>query len=324
MKHATPLGAPPSRRPSVMNVSSKPGWLAAACAVALGAASLGCQQSTTSEPVANVTKVVAVRKALFGDSAGGDEGAAAAPVGTGWATLKGTFTYDGSPPAMPPYGPVNKDHAVCAPGGQPPPQEWLVVDPSTKGIANIAIYARNAKRVHESAQPSDEQIEFDQKNCVFEPHVLGVMVNQPVLLKNSDPPPVGHNTNIGGKAKFNQTIPPGEAVPWAAKREEAMPVSVRCTIHSWMVAYMLPRTNGYFAVTTADGSFEIPNLPAGEPVEIQVWHEQSSGANGVLVVDTEAAKELKWSSKGRFKITLEENETREINIVVPPSAFRGA
>jgi hypothetical protein len=91
-----------------------------------------------------------------------------------------------------------------------------------------------------------------------------------------------------------------------------------------MVAYMLPRKNGYFAITGPDGSFEIANLPAGEDVEIQVWHERGAGAKGVLIVDTDAAKELKWSKKGRFKVKLEEGETREIKIVVPASAFSGA
>ena len=71
---------------------------------------------------------------------------------------------------------------------------------------------------------------------------------------------------------------------------------------------MLPRKNRYFAVTAADGSFEIANLPAGEELEIQVWHESAAGTQGALVVETDAAKELKWTKKGRIKIKLEENE----------------
>ncbi len=306
-----------------MSTPSKSRSFVAATAVALCVAAVGCQRAGDYNPVADVSKVADLRKALFGDSAGGAEGAAAAPVGTGWATLKGVFTFDGDPPAMPPYN-VDKDFEACAPGGQTPAQQWLVVDPANKGIANIAVFPRTTARVHESAEPGEEPTVFDQKNCVFQPHVMGLIVNQPVQIKNSDPPPVGHNTNIDGKNKFNQTIPPGESVLWTAKREDALPVSVRCSIHSWMIAYLLPRKSGYFAVTGKDGSFEIANLPAGEELEIQVWHERAAGAQGVLVVDTDAAKELKWTNKGRFKITLDENETREIKIVVPASAFSGA
>ena len=68
---------------------------------------------------------------------------------------------------------------------------------------------------------------------------------------------------------------------------------------------------------------EIANLPAGEEVEIQVWHEHATGGKGALFVESDAAKELKWSDKGRFKIKLEPDEVRELNITVPSSAFGG-
>jgi hypothetical protein len=103
-----------------------------------------------------------------------------------------------------------------------------------------------------------------------------------------------------------------------------MPIGVHCSIHPWMISYMVVRENKYYAVTAPDGSFEIPNLPAGEEVEIQIWHESATGSQGALVITTDAAKELKWSGKGRIKIKLEENEVREIDIAVPASAFRGA
>jgi hypothetical protein len=90
-----------------------------------------------------------------------------------------------------------------------------------------------------------------------------------------------------------------------------------------MLAYILPRNDKYFAVTAADGSFEIANVPAGEPVEIQVWHEYSASPNG-LFVDTPEAKQMKWTKQGRFKVTIPEGETLELgDINVPPSAFKG-
>jgi hypothetical protein len=294
------------------------------CGVVVAAMSLlamaaGCQRPADLGEVANLEKALSIREALLGES-GGEEGGATEPVGTGWATLKGRFTFEGEPPTMPPYD-VNKDHDTCAPGGNAPPQEWLVVDAASKGIANIAIYARDVARVHESAKPGQDPIDFDQKECVFLSHVAGIPVGQPVAIKNSDP--VGHNTKIDGTG-FNQTIPVGGTVPWTAQRETAMPIGVHCSIHPWMISYMVVRENKYYAVTAPDGSFEIPNLPAGEEVEIQIWHESATGSQGALVITTDAAKELKWSGKGRIKIKLEENEVREIDIAVPASAFRGA
>ena len=59
----------------------------------------------------------------------------------------------------------------------------------------------------------------------------------------------------------------------------------------------------------------MPNLPAGEEVEIQVWHERGSGPGGALVLDN---KDLKWTSKGRFKVKLDADQTMDLALEVPP------
>jgi len=281
-------------------------------------AALGCQRPSDLGKFANISQSEKIRKVLVGEA--GEGAAEEAATGTGWATLKGRFVYEGDPPQMPPYN-VDKEHAICAPGGEPPPQEYLVVDSATKGIANIAIYPRKVARVHDQAGPTTEPVTFDQKACVFLTHVAAVTVGQPVNLTNSDP--VGHNTNISGQNSFNQTIPSNTSSPYVAKREEAMPAPVVCNIHPWMRAYLLPRKNAYFAITKPDGSFEIANLPAGEELEIQVWHEHAAGGKGALFVESDSAEELDWDNKGRFTVKLEADEVRELQIAVPSSAFGG-
>ena len=42
-----------------------------------------------------------------------------------------------------------------------------------------------------------------------------------------------------------------------------------------------------------------------------------------FVVTTPDAKALKWTNKGRFTVTVQPDETKEIKINVPASAFRG-
>ena len=71
---------------------------------------------------------------------------------------------------------------------------------------------------------------------------------QPIDIKNSDP--TGHNTNILGTG-FNQLIPAEGSIPFKLQKEDARPVKVTCSIHPWMMAYMLARKNGYFAITDA-------------------------------------------------------------------------
>ena len=281
---------------------------------------VGCQRADELGPIASATSANTIRDAFA--SGAGDAGASEAIVatGTGWATLKGRFVFDGTPPQMSPYN-VNKDQATCTINGKPPLQETLLVDSASGGIANVAIYIRKASRVHESAQPNADRVLFDQKQCVFLSHVFSMTIGQTIELKNSDN--VGHNTNVTGKNGLNQTIPAGESLDFKPQKEEAVPVGVTCSIHPWMKAYFLPRENGYVDVTSSDGSFEIANVPAGEELEFQVWHESASGRGGPLVLTTAEAKQLKWSKKGRFKIKLEENESKELQITVPAAALGG-
>lgn len=288
-------------------------------AVAAATCLVGCGRSASFTKTPEVAKVSLIRDALVGPG-GADAGDAAASTSTGWGTLKGRLTYAGDPPQMPPMSEaLKKDPATCAPGGKPPQQQFLLVDSGSKGIANIVLFARKVSRVHESAGPKTEPFVFNQKNCIFRSHVFAVTVGQPLDIKNSDD--VSHNTNISGQNGFNQMIGVGESTETTPKKEESAPVEVGCNVHPWMRAYMLPRKNGYFAVTAADGSFEIPNLPAGEKLEIQVWHERAAGGKSNLFIDTPEAKALKWSDKGRFILQLESDETKDIQLAVPESAF---
>jgi plastocyanin len=296
--------------------------IAAIAGVVAIVAATGCGSHVYLGPVADAHSVADIRTALGGaeQAASASSSAAPAATGSGWGTIKGRFVFDGTPPKLAPYA-VTKDQATCAPGGKVPLQETLVVD-GTGGIKNIAVYLRDASRVHDSAQPKTGDVVFDQKSCMFLTHVIGASVGQTLEIKNSDD--VGHNTNIVGKKNtFNQTIPAGQAIPFKLQKEEATPAQVTCSIHPWMSAYLLPRTNGYFAVTAPDGSFEIPNVPAGEKLEFQVWHESAAGAGGALVLTTPEAKALEWSNKGRFSVTLQPGETKEIKVTVPASSFRG-
>ncbi len=285
----------------------------------------GCSRPASAGPRPDVQAALDIRKRLEGNvvEASSDSAAPAAAAestATGWATLKGTFKFVGNPPA-PRQLNVDKDTEVCGKGMGIQDNSLLVA--SDRGIANIVLYAK-AKRVHDSAKPlaegnSAEPIVFDPKLCMFLTHVLGCQVNQKIDVKNSDP--VGHNTKIDPAkgVPFNQNLPSGNSVAYSPSDEEALPATVSCSIHPWMRGYLMPRKDKYFAVTKPDGSFEITNLPAGEEIEVQVWHERGTGAGGALVL---ANKDLKWTNKGRFKIKLDADQTKDLALEVPETAFK--
>jgi hypothetical protein len=274
----------------------------------------GCRPERVDSPGASVEAARTLRTTLASASSAGVAPAAAAATGSGWGSLTGRFVFAGDPGTAKALI-ADKDTEVCSKAGMKLLDRSLLVDPSSKGLANVVVFARKTTRVKEATPPTVPLV-FDQKQCEFLAPVFAARVGQPIDVKNSDP--IGHNTNIAG-SDFNQLIPAGGSTTYAPKAETGLPTMVTCNVHPWMKAYMVFRKDGYVAVSAADGSFTIADLPAGEPLEFQVWHERSTGPSGALGLDNAA---LKWTPKGRFQITLQPDEVKDIGTLeVPASAI---
>ncbi|MCE9546297.1 MAG: hypothetical protein K8T25_12355, partial [Planctomycetia bacterium] len=237
------------------------GSWAAAFAVGVVAVALsqtGCQQSMVDQFQPNAEAASEFRAKIVAKAAPAEgAGAADAQKSTGWGTIQGTIVVVGTPP-KPGVEKIDKNPEVCEPGGHPVLKNDIVINPSGGGLANVAIYAQGLKgdNVHESAlAKKGSEVIFDQKACVFLTHVATIQVGQKLKVLNSDP--ISHNTLIRGNPEFNQTISPSQDVAYEPAKPYAAPVNVECSIHPWMRAYLLPRDNGYVAVTNPEGKFEI-------------------------------------------------------------------
>ena len=288
--------------------------------------SAGCERPMPPAERVQTTNVTALRTAFGGNAADATATAVAIAEPTGWATLKGSFKLEGTPPPPVPLA-VSKDHDVCAPGGKQVVSEELIVDSATQGIKDVVIYlvspakfpVGDPKCEHpDYAASATATLDYDQKNCIFLTHMFVMRTKQKAKVMNSDP--VGHNTNIqatGRAAQINATIPSGSSTTYEPGGEAPEPFTVSCAIHPWMSARMIVRDSPYFAVTKPDGTFEIANVPAGVPLEFRVWQEKGKFLQDVKV----EGKPEKWS-KGRLKITLQPDEQKTLNVAVDAAAFK--
>lgn len=213
-----------------------------------------------------------------------------------FGSISGQVIYDGTPPEgkilVKKGDPAAKDSAVCAAADLP--DEGLVIDKETKGIANVFIYLEKAPaKVHpDMKKPKEAEVVFDQKNCQFLPHALIVNAEQGVRVKSGDPIP--HNTHLGGIYNSdNKTIAANDRAGVLFKvKAEKIPVSVKCDVHSFMTAYWLVLPHGYGTATDTQGNFKIENLPAGKH-EFRIWHEKVGFIDRKFAVTVKAGEETK-------------------------------
>jgi plastocyanin len=114
---------------------------------------------------------------------------------------------------------------------------------------------------------------LDQRACVYVPRVIGAVVGQTLEVRNDDN--LLHNVHsLTGKSNaFNVSEPVAGMVQRFVLKDEEVMLKIKCDVHSWMTSYVGIVSNPYFAVSNGEGTFEIPNVPAGA-YTIAIWQEQ--------------------------------------------------
>ncbi len=207
-----------------------------------------------------------------------------------WGTIKGRIVFAGDKLPEQVEVKVDKDQAHCLQNGKLFSDEW-VVNKENKGVKWVFVWlapepggAVKTLPIHPSLKEvKDKKVEIDQPCCMFIPHSLAIREGQVLVGKNSSP--IAHNMNVAGHPTKNPArniiIPAKGSVDFDGLQADDFPVSVQCNIHGWMKAYVRVFDHPYFAVTDADGNFEIKNAPAGE-WRLRSWHDSGwrGGAAG--------------------------------------------
>jgi len=138
--------------------------------------------------------------------------------------------------------------------------ETYVVD--NGNLANVFVYVKDGLGDRTFEAPKDAAV-IDQQGCRYHPHVLGVVVGQKVDVKNDDPTTHNIHPTPQNNREWNMTQPPqGPPIEKDFAREEIM-LPVKCNIHPWMRMYINVVKNPFFAVSGADGKYQIKGLPPG-------------------------------------------------------------
>jgi hypothetical protein len=217
----------------------------------------------------------------------------AAMAQDGFGTIKGKLVWKGSTvPKLPLLikkgDSSQKDAAVCAVGDLA--DRSLTIDPATKGVQYAFVYLSRPSGKNAAAEKAVAaempEVVIDQKNCEFLPYAAAIHQDQKLIFKSSDP--VIHNVRYTGFNNPAQNITLAANGQFATQlKAERRPLPLKCDVHPWMSGWVMVFDHPFFAVTDAEGNFEIKGVPPGEQ-KIVVWQEKvgyvtAGGAGGTAV-----------------------------------------
>ncbi len=142
------------------------------------------------------------------------------------------------------------------------------------GLANVFVYL---KKDGLKAAPAGEATVLDQRECMYEPYVMGVVAGQKFKIKNSDP--LLHNVHATPKVnkEFNFGQPVKDQVNEKSFDAAEILVRMKCDVHPWMFAYVGVVDHPYFAVTDANGGYKLSGVPDGK-YTVVAYHLKTHGA----------------------------------------------
>lgn len=223
----------------------------------------------------------------------------------GSAVIKGKVVFDGEAPKPKPLAIGGDQHCVKAHPKPQPDQGTIVYAKDGNTIPYVFVYVK--KGVKGKYDPPADAIVLDQKDCMYHPHVFGMVAGQKIQITNSDPT----NHNVHSLAKKNPTFNFAQAQAGMVKelagkdtfnKEEVM-VKIKCDVHAWMSTYCGVLPHPFFDVTKSHenddgdkskrGTFTLSGLPSGE-YEVAAWHETFGELTEKVTVGDGETKEIEF------------------------------
>ena len=195
---------------------------------------------------------------------------------------------------------MSKDPYCVAQHKNSPAKLENVVVGNGGGLENVVLYiSQGLSASAASAVPSQEP-EFDQKGCMYEPHVMVVDAGQKYKVVTSDQ--TTHNIHplpnpLTGNIPWNESQPPGAPPIVKSWKAEEIAIPVKCNIHPWMHGWHVV-VKGPYAVTDDSGNFTIKNVPAGS-YTVTAWQEDLGTQTAKVTVAGGQAAKADFTFKGK-------------------------
>lgn len=189
-------------------------------------------------------------------------------------TISGTVKLSGTPPKMKTIDMSKDPVCVKAHANNPAHLENVVAGPDG-GLEYVVLYLSEGLPPAVANQVPSTPQKYDQKGCMYSPHVIGVDVDQKIEITTSDP--TTHNIHPlpkpgGPNIGWNKSQPPGAPPIITSWKGEEVAIPIKCNIHPWMHGYHAV-VKGPYAVSDDKGSYTISNVPPGN-YSVTAWQEE--------------------------------------------------
>jgi Carboxypeptidase regulatory-like domain len=219
---------------------------------------------------------------------------AAGPVAgaTGSASITGKIVFEGAVPAAEKFK-MSAD-AFCAKSHPGDVSREDIAIGKDKGLANVFVYVKSGINGTYPAPAAAATI--DQRGCTYHPHVFGMVAGQSLEILNSDDTLHNIHSLPEKNEAFNLGMPvKGMKYTKKFDQPEVM-IRIKCDVHGWMSAYCGVLSHPFFAVTAADGTYTIKDLPAGT-YTIEAWHEKLGTQTQQITVGAQESKPAAFTFK---------------------------
>jgi len=157
-------------------------------------------------------------------------------------------------------------------------------------LGNVFVYIKSGLTQNNYPVPSQEVL-ITQAGCNYAPHVIGLMVGQKVKFLNPDGTLHNVHAMCQVNPEFNASMPDFRKEMEVTFDKPEFMFQIRCDVHPWMQAWMAVMNHPFFAVTSADGKFEIKNIPAGT-YTIEAWQEKLKSQTATVTVVDQSSQKL--------------------------------